>query len=340
MPIEAREGDFIETPEGLIFDVKGMVHPPDRIVAYLRYLIDPHGERWKNGRRYTKVYPLREREEVLKKRYPQYIYYDSVFGEYMQGVPRRHVLTVYKPQDKVTELLKKPKPDSIEAEAIELVQILKEHSGVKLEKMGISGSILLGLHTEKSDIDVIIYGKKNCISVHTALNSIMKRGETPIRRYSYEDLLRLYRFRSKDTWMPIEDFMRIEQRKSIQGKIRERDFFIRFIPDWNEVNEKYGDRIYIPAGYAKIKARVLDDSESIFTPCKYLICDVEFLEGTKVSPLREVASFRGRFCEQARKGEEVIAQGKVEKVIEKDGTEFFRLLLGARFTDFMISKPR
>jgi len=136
MPIKAREGDFIETPEGLIFDVKGMVHPPDRIIAYLRYLIDPHGERWKDGRRYTKVYSLREREEVLKERYPQYIYYDPVFGEYMQGVPRRHVLTVYKPQDKVTELFKKPKPDSIEAEAIELVRILKEHSGVTLEKMG------------------------------------------------------------------------------------------------------------------------------------------------------------------------------------------------------------
>ena len=340
MVIKAREGDFIETLEGLIFDVKGMVHPPDRIIAYLRYLIDPRGERWKNGRKYTKVYSLHEREKILKKRYPQYIYYDPVFGMHMQGVPRSCILIVYKPQDKIVELLRKPELDGVEAEAIELVQILKEHSGVKLKNMGISGSILVGLHTKRSDIDIIVYGKKNCISVYTALCSLMKYGETPIRRYSREDILRLYKFRSRDTCMPIKDFMQVERRKSIQGKFRERDFFVRFLPDWSEVNEKYGDRVYVPSGYAKIKARVLDDSEAIFTPCRYPICNVEFLEGTKVSPLREVASFRGRFCEQARKGEEIIAQGKVEKVIEKDGMEFFRLMLGERFTDFMISKPR
>jgi len=58
-----------------------------------------------------------------------------------------------------------------------------------------------------------------------------------------------------------------------------------------------------------------------------------------VSSLKEITSFRGRFCEQAEKGEIVTAQGKVEKVVEKDGTEFFRLILGAKPSDFMISKP-
>jgi predicted nucleotidyltransferase len=29
--ISVREGDFIETTEGLIFDVKGLVHPPDKM---------------------------------------------------------------------------------------------------------------------------------------------------------------------------------------------------------------------------------------------------------------------------------------------------------------------
>ncbi|KYH41109.1 MAG: hypothetical protein AYL32_007850, partial [Candidatus Bathyarchaeota archaeon B26-2] len=90
---------------------------------------------------------------------------------------------------------------------------------------------------------------------------------------------------------------------------------------------------------AKVKAKVVDNSDAIFTPCRYVIDEVKVLEGTDVSPLREIISFRGRFCDQARRGEMVIAQGKVEKVMERDGTEFFRLVLGAKPSDFMISKP-
>jgi len=337
--IKAREGDFIETIEGLIFDVKGLVHPPDRIVAYLRYVEDPNGDRQRGDKTYVKVYSLRERERILRKRYPQYLYYDPIFGEHMQGVPNERILKIYKPSEKVSELLEDSCLDHVERDAVEFIQLLQDLADVRLEKMGISGSILVGLHTEKSDIDVIIYGRENCLSVHAALERAMEERSGPILKYDLKDLKRLYDFRSRDTWMPLEDFIRMERRKFMQGKFRGRDFFMRFLLDWDEVDEKYGDRTYIPSGYARIKARILDDSESIFTPCRYLIDDVKILEGTEVQNLREIVSFRGRFCEQAKKGETVIAQGKVEKVTEKDGTEFFRLILGAKPSDFMISKP-
>ncbi|MGC9345680.1 MAG: hypothetical protein ACP5ER_02660, partial [Candidatus Bathyarchaeales archaeon] len=82
---------------------------------------------------------------------------------------------------------------------------------------------------------------------------------------------------------------------------------------------------------------VVDDSESIFTPCVYKISDVRVLEGKKLEPIKEIASFRGRFCEQARIGEVVIAQGKVERVIDdRQNREYFRLLLGNKPSDYMI----
>ncbi|KYH39438.1 MAG: DNA polymerase subunit beta, partial [Candidatus Bathyarchaeota archaeon B26-1] len=66
--MKAREGDFIETLEGLIFDVKGLVHPRERVVAYLRYLEDPSGDRVRAGKRYVKVYSLERREAILRER--------------------------------------------------------------------------------------------------------------------------------------------------------------------------------------------------------------------------------------------------------------------------------
>ena len=57
----------------------------------------------------------------------------------------------------------------------------------------------------------------------------------------------------------------------------------------------------------------------------------------KMKPLREIVSFRGRFCEQASNGEMVEAQGKIELVTnKKNGDEFYRLILGNKPTDYMV----
>jgi predicted nucleotidyltransferase len=149
-------------------------------------------------------------------------------------------------------------------------------------------------------------------------------------------LLKLCDFRVKDTQMSFKDFERVESRKVLQGKFKARDYFIRFVKDWNEIDGKYGEICYKNVGYSKIKAAVIDYSEAIFTPCSYKISSAEILEGAHF-PIEEIASFRGRFCEQARRGEVVIAQGKVEKVMDyRQNRDFFRLLIGNKPSDYMI----
>ena len=60
MTMKAREGDLIETREGLIFDVKGLTHPPDRVISYVRYFPHSTGDRERGGIKYEKVYSLKE----------------------------------------------------------------------------------------------------------------------------------------------------------------------------------------------------------------------------------------------------------------------------------------
>jgi predicted nucleotidyltransferase len=192
------------------------------------------------------------------------------------------------------------------------------------------------LLTQASDIDPVVYGSKTCYRVYSALRSLLGEDESPVKPYSLKELKELFDFRSRDTVTSFEDFVRTDSRKVLQGKFMGRDYFIRFVKDWNEVEEQYGTILYKPKGYAKIKARVVDDSEAIFTPCRYKIDNVEILEGTRVEPIEEIVSFRGRFCEQARNGETVIAQGKVE-LLQKEGERgHYRLLLGNKVSDHMV----
>jgi predicted nucleotidyltransferase len=216
------------------------------------------------------------------------------------------------------------------------MRLLRKTANVPWGQMGISGSILVGLHNSASDIDPVVYGSKNCSRVYSALNTLIKETGGLVRPYSTKDLKRLFYSRSQETVASFKDFVRTEMRKILQGKFMDSDYFIRFVKNWEEIDEKYGWVRYFPEGYAKIKARVIDNSEMIYTPCTYKIDNVELLQGKNVEPIEEIVSFRGRFCEQAKIGETVVAQGKVERMDEDGSIKKYRLLLGNKVSDNMV----
>ncbi len=335
--IKAREGDLVETLDGSIFDVKGFVHPHGRVVAFIRFTPDSEGDRKKGNIGYRKVYPLQERYELLRKRFPQFLLLDTVFDEQLCEVPIKAIKRHYTPREGLKNLRCKSLLDEVEIDALEFAELLKKNASISWSKLGISGSLLVGLHTPSSDIDPVIYGSENCRKVYATLKTLMQHKDSPVKPYTREGLRRLFDFRSKDTVMSFEDFLRTESRKVLQGIFKQRDYFIRCVKDWNEIEDEYGRVRYKSMGNAKIKATVTDDCEMVFTPCCYKIADVKILEGIHVDPIEEIASFRGRFCEQARDGETVIAQGKVERVQKQGEREYFRLLLGNRAPDFMVS---
>jgi len=333
------EGFLIESVENIIFDVKGLVHPPAKVIAFPRFIPDLEGSRQRGKARYRKVYGLSERFAFLEKNLPSYVVHDSIFGEKLCEVPLNRVKRVYSPVSYLEKLRRKRKLDGLEAAAFQCLKVLREKAKVPWNKLGVSGSLLVGLHTATSDIDPVVYGVENCWKVHSALRKLLLEGDKPFQPYNLADLRRLFSFRSKDTLMSFEDFVAVESRKVFQGKFLNRDYFIRFVKDPNEMGEKYGDVRYRNCGYAKVEAVVVDDAEAIFTPCTYKIEEVKVIEGPNFEPIREIASFRGRFCEQARKGETVVAQGKIEHIKDyRKGEEYFRLLLGNKPTDYMILK--
>jgi len=333
--MKAREGDLIEAVDGNIFDVKGLVHPPDRVIAFIRFTPDPTGDRIRGETCYRKVYALRERYELLRRKFPQYLVLDPVFNQLLCEVPAEMVKQHYEPSVYLRQLRRRGAPCELEKQALELAQLLRTESGISWSALGVSGSLLVGLHTPKSDIDLIVYGSRNCRTVYNTLISLVRDKKSSLKSYGKRDLEKLFDFRSKDTVMRFKDFVRTESRKVLQGKFHETDYFIRCVKAWSEISETYGAVRYRSVGRAKVQANVVDDTEMIFTPCAYQIDDVRVLQGKSAEPLREIVSFRGRFCEQARNGEEVIACGMVESV-ETRGGRYFRLLLGNRPSDYMI----
>lgn len=330
------EGDFIESIDDLIFDVKGFLHPSDRVIAYVRFVPDASGDRIKDDLRFKKIYSLDERDFFIKSNYPSYLYYDPVFNREVEAVPVNRVKKHYDPVSRTLEMMKdKDSLDAAESLALSFIEFLGDASDVPIDKVGITGSILVRLHKSSSDIDVIVYGRDYGYRVYDALRELLDNSDF-VKRYDLDGLLNLYTSRFKDTRVFFSDFARMEARKALQGKVDDTDFYVRLVRDVSELNEKYGDKIFVSMGRGRIKAKVVDSSESIFTPCRYVLDDVHFIGGKSFSDLIEVFSLRGRFCECAFEGEWIIAEGKIERVICRDGSSYHRLYLGDSIYDFLI----
>jgi predicted nucleotidyltransferase len=305
-------------------------------VAFIRYVPDKKGSREKNGKKYSKYYSLAKRYDLLKREYPHYLVDDPVFNTRLCEVPFKDIKNHYQPAQGLQELRNRKDLDTAEATAVQFMTRLKAESKVNWSKLGISGSILIGLHEADSDLDLIVYGTDAGYKVKKTMEKLLKDKNSPFEAYDMKGLKELFDFRSKDTDVSFEDFVRTDSRKISHGKFMGKHFFIRFVKDPNEITEQYGSIIYKPEGNSKIKATVVDASQSLFTPCSYKLANVQILEGPHVEPIEKIVSFRGRFCEHAKNDENVIAEGKLERVKQHEKDDHFRLLLGSKPSDHMI----
>ena len=330
------EGAAVETTAGLIFTVKGVVHPPDGVVAYLRYVPDPEGDRVRGGERYRRVYSVVEQEEALGARGLSYRRVDPTFGESVDAVPWGDVTRVYDPRERLQRLRDLGPDGPLTADALALAELLRETASVPPSALGLTGSLLFDLHTPGSDIDLVVYGDRESREVHATLADLLDDPSSPVARPRGEELAAIHAGHRKDTPLSLADFARLQAGKVNEGRFAGRPFFVRFVKLPAEGSERYGDPRFAPAGRALVEALVVGAGDALFTPCRYSFGEVRFLEGPRVDDLCEAVSFRGRFADQARAGQWVRAHGALERVLWRDGREATRLMVGGRPGDYLL----
>ncbi|MHA1270979.1 MAG: hypothetical protein ACTSPY_14390 [Candidatus Helarchaeota archaeon] len=333
--ITACEGDFIETQDNLIFDVKGCIHPPDRIIAYLRYYPNENGDRIKNDIKYKKIYSLNERQIILSQIHPNYIYFDPYFGTKLQSVPLEDIKKIHNPIHYKNSLIDKREKSNLQKKALDLTNILIDQIGIDKNKIGISGSLMVSFETSKSDIDLIIYGSDNVNKTKKSLPNLFKKVKN-LNRYTLDELKEVYKFKRKDTKISWDDFKKIEKRKVFQGKFKKVDFFIRGIKEFDEIKFRYGDFSIEKLNNSTIRGIIRDNSNSIFTPCIYKIETTEIIDLKQNQfNINELFSYRGRFCEILKNNEKFEAHGTIEKVKLKSDKIYYRLIIGNHKEDYL-----
>jgi len=326
---------MLETFEGLIFDVKGFLHPPDRVIAYLRYYPNTRGSRQRAGVRYRRVYNLDERTKLLKKRWPLYLYNSTVLHRQVQAVPNRRIKRQYLPVKMIAELQERRDLDQLERFASDMAETLARESTIPLSKIGLSGSILVGLHTSQSDIDLIIYGAQWAHACYQRLTTLMSTRSSGFSPLGSTELHNLYFQRVPGMNVSFARFQKHERSKVLQGKFKDRQYFLRCVKEWSEITEKYSDKEFFPLGRMRVTAKIIDDSDSILTPCKYLLSNIKIINSEHEEIPSEIVSFRGRYCEQVHNGDRIVAEGLLERVDDASSSTH-RLLVGENAMDQLV----
>ena len=306
-----RDGETLLTKEGFIFYVFGYEHPKNRIFGFLKYIpsnlmhlfpIRFLKQKWKLENlelsRPEKLYTPQNYQKFLatfKKNFPHYVYCCPFRDKEVLSVPLDQIRRVYLPSNGLQAIIKKERRDRLQEETIGLVSLLAEKSKISMQEFGIHGSVGLNMHSEYSDIDLVIYGSENFKKLEASVNMLVEEG---ILKYIFTK--------------------KIDHARKHRGRYNDRRFVYNAVRKYEEIYAQHGKLKYIPVRNVNFSCEVVEDSENMFRPAIYQIKNYKPEDtASKLSedklPSR-VLSMVGYYRNVARQSDYVKVSGTLEQV--------------------------
>jgi predicted nucleotidyltransferase len=305
-----RVRDFVETEDGLLFSVISNLHPPEGIVAHLRF-------RRSRGS-VVKLGSSGESHQFLREHAPGYLRFCPELDRKMTIVPYDKVLAHHEPAECLSRMMRTGE----DPEVVAIVSTLTSKAGLPPRDLGITGSYLVGAQTPSSDVDLVVYGLHNYPRLTRALRGSVEHGM--LQPFDPPDWEGLFQRRSVDPAIyRLDEFVWHEARKWNRGKFGRRRFDILSARTPEEISGRFGKTSYRRLGKARVDCIVEDSSMGFDYPARYLVTECVAM-GHEV---REIVSFTHTYADQARSGERVHCSGILEEVSGKEKSH--RILVGS-----------
>ncbi len=304
------------------------------MIAYPKYVPASIASPWRRGnisfRRVMEQYGAASYLRILdllRKEKPHYIVRDRFLNVELIEVPVSDIRVHYKPEERAREVWSSPR-DELERAAKNFIELLQDW-GVPLSHIGITGSILLRIHNVKlSDIDVLVYSKRYSTLVTDMLEEALRKNvvripEHYLRKWA-RDIARTYPCLDEAT------AARLVLRRKHRIVYQDRVYSINFVRVEEEVKEQYGDYVYKSIRPIRVKARIVDASESLFLPGVYYVDDVKPIDQLDIPKITQIVTFEGLYSGIAKEREEVVVYGMLEEVTStRSGETYYRIVVGS-----------
>lgn len=278
--------DFIETAEGLIFAVVEQAMEDGKALCFLRYVLESSG--WKK-------IETEAANHLLQHRYPDYLHYSPVLDAHLHAVAINRIVKHHQPKHRLQQLMQATGHDAVEQDLLQLCRLFEQH-GLDLTQTGVTGSILIGVQNQQSDIDLVCYDRDAFHQCRTITRKLIKLGQ--LQALNDQDWRQSYERRSCD--LSFDEYVWHERRKCNKAMINERKFDLSFI----DPGASFKAINYQKHGAIAVQCKVIDDFHAFDYPAEFKI-DHEQISA--------IVSFTATYTGQAICGEMVEASGMLEQ---------------------------
>ena len=332
--LRLRDRDGILTSEGLIFRVFGYSHPLDAYVCDAEYASaniftsnDPRAPRTDGNQTFYKFYDD-EGWKLVFKRYPKYTINHEMLGQKVVGANNVDIAEIRRPEERLRVMANEPPKDELHDAMQRVLNKALRGSGLTTADFGVFGSMLHGFHHPKlSDIDLIVYGRKQNAKMRETLQTLYEDNTSGFRN-EFETGKAMAGKRWRFNNLTVKEFIWHQKRKQIYGLFNDsklgRIIKAEFEPvkSWSEIFSEYDPETRIlRKDWVRIKASVTADEDAPFVPSVYRIEPLEVLSGMKraLEAVR-VVSYMEEFRSQAHKDETVFVEGNLEEIASSKGS--------------------
>ncbi|MBF6649264.1 nucleotidyltransferase domain-containing protein [Methylobacter sp. BlB1] len=279
--------DFIETAEGLIFAVVAQELEQGKVLCFLRYVKEATG--WKK-------YDTAEANALLKGQHPDYLHYSSVLDAHLHAVAVTRITRHHQPRQRLQYVMLSKELDTVEQDLLQLCHLFQQQ-GLDLIKVGVTGSLLIGVQNQNSDIDLVFYGRDAFHEARAITCELIRQGH--LQELDDSDWDQSYQRRS--CALSYGEYVWHERRKYNKAIINGRKFDLNFID-----NETRLESInYQKCGTATLQCKVTDATRAFDYPAEFKV-DHEHVD--------TIVSFTATYTGQALGGETVEVSGLLEQV--------------------------
>jgi len=338
--LKLRDRDGIVTKDSLVFRVFGYSHPPEAHVCDVEYanadIFKSSNPKAPRGNEQVTFYKFYEDEgwKFVRNRFPQYILHHEVLNKKIVAVHDRDILFVRKPEEELRSLIKTESKDQLLTATQTVINFVTKDSGLLSKNFGVFGSLLHGFHHPFfSDIDLVIYGKRNLAKLFETLQKLYSTVSSQFQNEFETDQSvsdKHWKFQNYS----LGDYIQHQKRKMIyalfndkkSGRLIKTEF--EPIKAWNEINNEYDSEARISQlGWIKMTARVKADDDAPFIPSIYEVEPLEILKGKREAiEAKRIVSYVEEFRMQAAKDQIICVEGNLEKVTTRKET-FYQIAL-------------
>lgn len=301
MPLSVLPKDFIRARQDLWFAVLAGRLESGRVLAFLRYVRHRDG-----GWRKTDT---GDANSLLRKSAPAYLFHSRWLDTLLHGIPQHDVEEVARPPGAARHLLTLPDPDPVQRAAQSGLHLL-QRGGVPRSRLGVTGSLMLGLQGPQSDVDLVVYGREHFHHARSLVGEMLASGAlAPLTGEMWRDAhLR------RDCSLGLAEYVQHERRKFNKFCIDGVKVDVSMVPAGGD-GEPLAPERRRKIGRRMITARVVDDRYAFDLPARYPV---------EHDDIHEVVACTHTYVGQARAGERISASG----VVEVDDCGQSRLVVG------------